>query len=32
MSNRPGFTLVEAVATLFVITVALLGTVTGFIK
>lgn len=32
MSNRPGFTLIEAVATLFVITVALLGTVTGFIK
>ena len=32
MSNRPGFTLIEAVVTLFVITVALLGTVTGFIK
>lgn len=32
MSNRSGFTLIEAVVTLFVITVALLGTVTGFIK
>jgi len=32
MSNRTGFTLIEAVVTLFVITVALLGTVTGFIK
>lgn len=32
MSNRSGFTLIEAVATLFIITVALLGTVTGFIK
>ena len=32
MSYRSGFTLIEAVVTLFVITVALLGTVTGFIK
>ncbi len=32
MSNGSGFTLIEAVVTLFVITVALLGTVTGFIK
>ena len=32
MSGRNGFTLIEAVVTLFVITVALLGTVTGFIK
>lgn len=32
MSNRSGFTLIEAVVTVFIITVALWGTVTGFLK
>ena len=32
MSNKSGFTLIEAIVTVFIITVALWGTVTGFLK
>ncbi len=32
MSDKSGFTLVEAIVTVFIITVALWGTVTGFLK